>query len=232
VSVDAAAGVPEAAYYQAVEEFFVSRRGDPLFLSNADWLLIRDWRTAGIPLRIVLRGIRDALDAHSLSWSRHKKVYSLAYCKSEVEAARERWERALAVGAEEGADAPAFLAGLAAALRGALALGPRSRALAEGIAARLDERARAPIAPRDVEPWLAAQEAELLRQLQAEHAGSARDGEQEREPLRTIEASVDAELRPYAQRMPAKVLEQVRASAIARRLLEAHGLPRLSLFGL
>ena len=27
---------PEAAYYQAVEEFFVSRRGDPLFLSNAD----------------------------------------------------------------------------------------------------------------------------------------------------------------------------------------------------
>ena len=28
---------PEAAYYQTVEEFFVSRRGEPL-LSNADWL--------------------------------------------------------------------------------------------------------------------------------------------------------------------------------------------------
>ena len=35
------------SYYQTIEEFFVSRRGDPLFLSNADWLLIRKWRSAG-----------------------------------------------------------------------------------------------------------------------------------------------------------------------------------------
>jgi hypothetical protein len=27
---------PEAEYYQTVEEYFVSRRGDPLMLSNAD----------------------------------------------------------------------------------------------------------------------------------------------------------------------------------------------------
>ena len=45
----------EAAYYREVEEFFVSRRGDPLFLSNADWLLIRRWRRSGLPLRVVLR---------------------------------------------------------------------------------------------------------------------------------------------------------------------------------
>jgi hypothetical protein len=87
---------PEAAYYQSVEEFFVSRRGDPLFLSNADWLLIRKWRQAGTPLRIVLRGIADALDAHAHSFSRDRKVGSLAYCAAEVEVARERWQRALA----------------------------------------------------------------------------------------------------------------------------------------
>ena len=64
VGVKARAPDPEAAYYQSVEEFFVSRRGDPLFLSNSDWLLVRKWRVAGLPLRVVLRGIADALDAH------------------------------------------------------------------------------------------------------------------------------------------------------------------------
>jgi hypothetical protein len=58
---------PEAAYYQEIEEFFVSRRGDPLTLSNADWLLIRKWRKEEVPLRIVLRGIADALDGHAHS---------------------------------------------------------------------------------------------------------------------------------------------------------------------
>ena len=37
----------------------MSRRGDPLMLSNADWTLIHKWRLAGMPLRIVLRGIAD-----------------------------------------------------------------------------------------------------------------------------------------------------------------------------
>src|SRR5512135_2256047 len=100
---------PDAAYYQAVEEYFVSRRGDPLFLSNADWNLVRRWRRAGLPLRVVLRGIRDALDAHALGWNRDRKVGSLAYCAREVDAARERWQRALALGREEGLDVAAAL---------------------------------------------------------------------------------------------------------------------------
>jgi hypothetical protein len=86
---------PEAEYFQAIEEYFVGRRGDPLFLSNADWHLARKWRAAGVPLRIVLRGIRDALDGHALSWGRARKVGSLAYCAAQVDAARERWHRAL-----------------------------------------------------------------------------------------------------------------------------------------
>ena len=92
---------PEAEYFQTVEEFFVSRRGDPLFLSNADWLLIRKWRRAGVPLRVVLRGIVDALDGHAHSFSRDRKVRSLAYCAAEVDVAAERWRRALALGRED-----------------------------------------------------------------------------------------------------------------------------------
>src|SRR5947208_1097908 len=119
----AAVADPEAAYFQGVEEFFVSRRGDPLFLSNADWLLIRKWRKAGIPLRIVLRGITDALDSHAHSWGRNRKVGSLAYCAAEVDAARERWQRAVAYETGEGIGASEFLRQLADALERAEALG-------------------------------------------------------------------------------------------------------------
>jgi hypothetical protein len=216
-------GEPEAAYYQAVEEFFVSRRGDPLFLSNADWLLIRRWRQAGTPLRVVLRGIADALDSHAHSWSRGQKVGSLAYCAAEVEAARERWERALSMGAEPGADAVSALSGFASALDAAVGLGPRSARLAAELAGELRARARDPGAPREREEWLARREAALLDALRRETSP---------ERLAASEAAVDADLAPYRDRMPARVLGQVRADAVARRRLESHALPRLSLFHL
>jgi len=211
---------PEAAYYQAVEEYFVSRRGDPLFLSNADWHLIRKWRQAGIPLRVVLRGIRDALDGHAHSWSRERKVGSLAYCEQEVEAARERWGRSLALGSEPGLDAAGALRGFARHLERAQGLGPRGREAAVAIAEELRGKAvEAGLA--EVEPWLAEREARLLRALRADAGPAA---------LASLEARVDEALAPYRDRMPARVLEQIRRDSLARRLLEAHGIPRLSLF--
>jgi hypothetical protein len=214
---------PEAAYYQAVEEFFVARRGDPLFLSNADWQLIRRWRRAGTPLRVVLRGIADALESHALSWNRGTKVGSLAYCAAEVDVARERWERALQLGAEPGVDAAGALESLAAALETARGLSGTSRAIAQETARELRGQAQQPAELRKAEAQLARCEARLLASLR-------RDAEPE--TLAGLEASVDAELAPYRARMPAAVLAQIRADALARRLLEAHGLPRLSLFHL
>jgi hypothetical protein len=220
--VSAAAAVdPEAAYYQAVEEYFVSRRGDPLFLSNADWNLVRRWRVAGLPLRVVLRGIRDALDAHAHGWSRERKVGSLAYCEREVEAARERWERALALGRSEGLDAAAALRGFAADLERATGLGPRARAVAVEIARELRERAEGRL--EDATAWLAGREVRLLDAIDAE------EGEERRVAL---EAEVDAGLERWRERMPARVVAHLRREQLARRRLEAHGLPRLSLFHL
>lgn len=213
---------PEAAYYQAVEEYFVSRRGDPLFLSNADWNLVRKWRLAGLPLRVVLRGIRDALDAHAHGWSRDRKVGSLSYCAREVDAARERWERALALGREEGTDAAHALRGFAADLDRATGLGPRGRALAAEIARELRERASGGLL-EEVTAWLAEREARLLGAIAAE------DGE---DRSTAVEAEVDAGLARWRGRMPARVVEQLKREQLARRRLEAHGLPRLSLFHL
>ena len=213
---------PEAAYYQAVEEYFVSRRGDPLFLSNADWNLVRRWRLAGLPLRVVLRGIRDALDAHAHGWSRDRKVGSLSYCAREVDAARERWERALALGRDEGKDAAAALRGFAADLEGARDLGSHAKAVAGEIAREMRERA---VGGRleEVTAWLAEREARLLEAIGADEGAARRTA---------LEAEVDAGLERWRSRMPARVVEQLRREQLARRTLEAHGLPRLSLFHL
>jgi hypothetical protein len=214
---------PEAAYYQAVEEFFVSRRGDPLFLSNADWLLIRKWRQAGTPLRIVLRGIADALDSHAVSFSRNRKVGSLAYCAAEVDAARERWQRALAFDREEGTRVEDALAGFADALQTATGLGPAAARSARHLAEELRRRAAEPQDPATLESWLTAQERALVEAITAD-AGS--------DAVTAVEAAVEAELAPYRERMPARVLSQIRKESVTRRLLESRGLPRLSLLQL
>ena len=214
---------PEAAYYQTIEEFFVSKRGDPLFLSNADWLLIKKWRGAGVPLRIVLRGIADALDSHAHSWGRDRKVGSLAYCAAEVDAASERWQRALSLGGEEQHDAATFLTAYAEALDRAEHLGAASTPLSRQIAGALRERASASSSSQGLEEWLRERETALLEALRRDMGTAAVGG---------IEAEVDKDLAPYGSRMPAKVLSQIRTQSIARRILEVHGLGRLSLFHL
>jgi hypothetical protein len=208
---------PEATFYQTIEEFFVSRRGDPLTLSNADWTLMRTWRRAGIPLRVVLRGIADALDAHAHSWSRKEKVGSLRYCAAEVEVARERWEHALGGGGGAGEALERF----ERVLREAPGLGPRARVVALEVA-----EACAGLAgegTREVESFLQASETRLLKAL-AEDAGP--------EAREALEAALESTLAPYQGRLPPKILDQVRRDGRARRWLEAKGLPRLSLFHL
>ncbi len=219
---DGPGGDPEAGYYQAVEEYFVARRGDPLFLSNAEWNLVRRWRRAGLPLRVVLRGIRDALDAHALGWSRDRKVGSLAYCAREVDAARERWERALALGRQEGLDVAGVLLAFATDLERGSNLGPRARPLAAELARRMRERAAAGTLG-EVSTWLAEREAALLQAIAAD------DGP---ERARTVEGEVDRELDRWRNRMPARVVAQLRGEKIARRRLEDNGIPRLSQFHL
>jgi hypothetical protein len=214
-----AARDPEAEYYQSIEEFFVARRGDPLFLSSNDWLLVRGWRRQGIPLRIVLRGIADALESHAHSFSRHTRVASLAYCKAEVETARERWERAL--GTDDETRTPAFLTGLAEALGGAGGLGPRAAALVPELVQGLRERALAELPVRALEPWLQAGERRLVDALRADMGEDA---------THRLETEVDADLAAYRTRLPERVLSEVRSESLARRALEVNGLPRLSLF--
>jgi hypothetical protein len=208
----------EAAYFQGIEEYFVAQRGDPLFLSNADWTLIRKWRAAGVPLRIVLRGIRDALEGHAHSWGRKRKVGSLAYCAAEVEVARERWHRALALGSE-GTSAGDALRGFAEQFESA-PLGPLGRACVRESLPLLLAWAAQGEDVRELEPRLKTLEAQLDDALRGDLGAAA---------CSALAEEIESDLAPYRARMPEKVLAQLRSSSLARRILESYALPRLSL---
>jgi hypothetical protein len=217
---DASAAVQqEAAYYQSIEEDFVARRGASLTISNADWTLIRRWRKASVPLRVVLRGIADAFEAHAHSWARARTVGSLRYCAAEVEHAHERWQRAL-----DGGGSAADADDAAARVRGALEaaatrLGPPLGACAAGIVAAW--AAQAPVGGPQLESWLRAREDELLREVRGALGTTL---------VAQASDEIEADLQPYRERLPERVLEQVREESQRRRLLELAGLPRLTLF--
>jgi hypothetical protein len=211
----------EAEYFQAVEEYFVSRRGDPLLLSNADWLLIGRWRRAGIPLRIVLRGIRDALDGHAHSWGHARKVRSLRYCEQEVATASERWHRAVRFGQDGELAQAQHLASLADTLRQQQGLPAQVAAMCATLASELAADAAAECEPARLELSLQERERRLLKVVR-----DALDAQ----TLRELEMAIEQDFAPYRERMPAPVLEQVRSEALARHLLERMGLPRLTLF--
>jgi hypothetical protein len=72
-------------YFTEVEEHFISRRGKHLFLAPLDWHLIAAWKSSGIPLNVVLRGIDIAMDNWQSKRSRiGDRLSSLAYCHDSV----------------------------------------------------------------------------------------------------------------------------------------------------
>jgi hypothetical protein len=198
-----------------------------MFLSNADWLLIRKWRRSGLPLRIAMRGIADALDGHAHSWGRKRKVGSLAYCAAEVDAARERWQRALSFDDEAETSVSSAVTAFADALAAATGLGARGAAAARAAGAELRAwTAPGPGGPPRLEELtrrLGATEKALLQALRADAEAAV---------LAAIDGEIEADLGPYRGRMPERVLDQIRDEAWARRLLARHGIPRLSLFHL
>ena len=147
---------------------------------------------------------------------------SLAYCAAEVEVARDRWQRALALGEEPGSAPDAVLSGFADALDAAR-LDGAEREFASRLSVEIRGWALQPPTLRELEARLADRESALLARLRARVPPDR---------LAEVAGAADAELAPYASRMPAPVLAQIRRDSIARRVLELFGLPRLSLFGL
>lgn len=227
-------------YFTEIEEHYLRRRGTHLLLSTLDWALIETWKSAGVPLEAVLRGIDDAFDKYDQRPSKSKKVNSLAYCSQAILAATEDMKEA-AVGAGsvekaerepgfEAAQIIAFLRANAAKLEKAKL--PQRAGFATDMLAREEAVTLRELAdsieqggklPRleDLERRLTVLEEKLFAVMMA----AAPDQE-----LVNVRAEADRDIAPYRRNMTAAQVEQLHKQYVHKRLLERCGVPRLSLF--
>jgi hypothetical protein len=227
-------------YFTEIEERFQQRRGSLLMLSTLDWALIETWREAGIPLEAVLRGIDNAFDKHDVrtrrTLGRPRKVNGLAWCAQSVMEATEKAMEA-AVGANPQSASENVDSGFES----------------ERVAKYLEENARA-IGSAKLNPPADTVVAEAARRLQALAVGLCADPSgsleeldrtlsvleekifaalltaSDEETLTALREQADRELAPYRGKMQAVQIKQVQQQFLQKKLLEAHRLPRLSLF--
>jgi hypothetical protein len=226
-------------YFTEIEEHYLRRRGTPLLLSTLDWALIETWKSAGVPLEAVLRGVDDTFDKYDQRPSKSKKVNSLAYCSQAVLAAAEDMKEA-AVGATdeeklrpagfEGAQIAAFLRANAGKLetaklpqRAGIEAGTLAREQSGSLRGMAEEIERSGKLPRleDLERRLTVMEEKLFTLLMAATPD---------EDLVQVRAEADRDIAPYRRNMTAPQIEQLHKQYVHKRLLERCGVPRLSLF--
>ena len=223
-------GVNYYGYFTEIEERFQQRRGSIQMLSTLDWALIEAWREAGVPLEAVLRGIDDAFDKYQVRAQRAKgrlrKVNGLAWAAQSVMAAAEAAVEAStgkAIVREEresgfeGEAVAQYLEGNAGAIEAA--------GVEAGTVARLRELASevrtGGMGMEELDRTLTVLEEKMTATVMAAAP------EQELVGLRE---QADRELAPYRGKMQAVQIRQVQQQFLQKRMLEARGLPRLSLF--
>jgi len=210
-------------YFTETEEHFQRARGTALFmLSPLDWALIEAWKNSGVPLEAVLRGIDAAFEKWRArpARARFQMVNSVAYCAQAV--AEEA--RSMA----EGAPAKRKEAPLPFSLEDV-------RAHVERNAGKLRDAGHGDLAVsleglnleelyRDLE-----QLEQRLTAIEEKMTARARATAGE-EALFEARRALDQELKPYRGKMSAAQLATLERQFLDRKVLEAAGLPRLSLF--
>lgn len=210
-------------YFSAAEDHFRAARGTPLFMfSPLDWALLETWKNANVPLEAVLRGIDTAFERWRKlpACARTRGINSLGYCTSAVAAEAQSMANATPIAGSNAAppfsleDIRAYIAKNASALRAAglcdLAESLESLDLANPCS--------------DLE-----QLEQRLTAIEDKMIACVRDAAPEAQLLEA-RRTLDRELKPYRGKMTADQLAMLEKQFLERHLLEAAGLPRLSLF--
>jgi hypothetical protein len=77
----------QSRYFQEISRAFLDLRGAPFLLSSKDIMTVSTWEETGIPLRIVLEGVRRAFEKYRLRHAGSRRIFSLSFCQAEVERA-------------------------------------------------------------------------------------------------------------------------------------------------
>ena len=210
-------------YFTETEEHFQRARGTGLFLlSPLDWALIESWKNSGVPLEAVLRGIDAAFEKWRArpARARFQKVNSVAYCAQAV--AEEAQSLAAGGPAKRKESPPPFSIEdvQAHVQRNADAL----RAAGHGDLAESLERLNLEELYRDLE-----QLEQRLTAIEEKMTARARSTASE-DALFEARRALDQELKPYRGKMSVEQLATLERQFLDRKVMEAAGLPRLSLF--
>jgi hypothetical protein len=220
----------EKTYFTAIEEQFSRMRGAPLVLSPADWHLAASWLERHIPLPVVSRAIREVLET-AAARGRRKPVFSLSYCRHEVEAEFSRYLEAMAGSSSQGGGGetrpPLWqrLIQKADRLSRAAADWPEPARAPAGLAITALQAAAHDLQaggtdPTVLEERLAAHERELIDRLEACLSATEKDA---------LYTRCQERLAPYRQRMSEEVCQRTLRHALDMALRRHFKLPRLSL---
>jgi hypothetical protein len=214
----------EVSYLEAVEHHFRQVRGTGSFiLSPRDWALVEAWEKGNIPLEAVLRGIDTTFEKRRRrpAMDKLEVINSIAYCAQAIAREAQAMANASTSFANRETKSPfpiediqSFVARNIETLRDAgHAEAAESLELLdlEALFADLDQ----------LEKHLTAIEEQMIDSLRA----SASE-----EQLFGVRREIDLELKPYRNKMTSDQISMLERKFLDRKLLEAAGLPRLSLF--
>jgi hypothetical protein len=190
------------------------------------------WATQGVPLKIAFRGIDQYCERYYAKGPRRRPV-RIEFCEADILDLFDTWRRALGVtGASDPAGEPApRKPALAAHIERAMARltslragGQRSAAFAERLDTVVRQLDHLAADARTVRGEARADIIDRLRVLDDELVGAAAQ-EVSTEAAAALRSEAEAELMPFAQRMPPAALERARDAAFVRLLRESAGLP-------
>jgi hypothetical protein len=237
-------------YFTEIEDTFIRRRGKHLLLSSMDWALIESWKEMGVPLHVALRGIEHAFDSFNAK-PRRRTVKSLLYCQEEVEAQYAEWREAQLGAAEGEKNGDKIVEKRTEDTRLPFPRASILEHLSGGRTSLLmicDERKKS---RKDDFCDALSRVASRLKELEEDFASAARpNAEKLEDSLTSLEKLLDEallanlpaselasarvaaeeQLQPYRSRMERPVFEQTLDNLLLKRLRDANGLPRLSLF--
>lgn len=222
-------------YFTEIEEHFQRARNTGMFLfSPLDWAVIETWKEAGVPLEAVLKGIDHAFEKWHAKKKKTRMVNSLAYCAQEVlTAAREMQDPAEAQKSRH-SEIPFRNDELADSFRRNAALVRQ----ASGGTAAPGQSTCSQVAETLEQLAAAAETGELgdlesleqrLTVLEEKMIAAAMQAAPDEE-LVQARTEMQRQLAPYRSKMSAEQLAMLEKQYLQRRILEAAGLPRLSLF--
>ena len=211
-------------YFTEIEEHFQRARGTGLFLlSPLDWALIESWKTAGIPLEAVLKGIDEAFEKWRSRKVKRRNVNSVAYC---AQAVMEAAQRASGTSKRGQSEAPFSLEDLRGHFANAAkALRANPNIALNELAATLDSLAA------DAETQIKQLEdlERRLTSLEDKIVAILRSAQTEQD-LYALREALDRELSPYRGKMTAEQLSMLERRYLDTAVLERGKIPRLSLF--